>query len=90
MKLHVVILFLVDCAASFNLNNEFVHRNVREASTCGIPHKQGMGLIIGGENIDRSSWPWMVALLEKSSGRFFCAGTLISRTTVATGKDKKI
>lgn len=84
----LVILVLVEFAASFKLINEIIHRNTRQASTCGVPRTQGIGLIIGGQNIERGSLPWMVALLGKSSGRFtfFCSGTLISKKTVVTGK----
>lgn len=74
----VVILISINCAAASALR--------QETSTCGIPQQQGIGLIIGGQNMERS-WPWMVALLERSRGKynFFCGGTLISKTKVVTG-----
>lgn len=73
LKLIVVSLAAINCAASLPLSNGTINRYARQASTCGVPKKQGTGLIIGGQNLERS-WPWMVALLKKSSGNFFLWG----------------
>lgn len=85
-KLLVVTLILIEYVASTVLSNGTIfNRQIRQTSSCGVPYSEGTGLIIGGKNIERGSWPWMVALLEKPSGKFFCGGTLISETKVVTG-----
>lgn len=86
-KILVVTFFLIEYVASTAFDNEInFSRYSRQTPSCGVPYKEGTGLIIGGRNLERASWPWMVALLEKSSGTFFCAGTLISKTKVVSGK----
>lgn len=85
-KLIVLALVSSEYVASSVLSNETtINRQIRQSSSCGVPYREGTGLIIGGQNIERGSWPWMVALLGKSSGKFFCGGTLISKTKVVTG-----
>lgn len=40
--------------------------------------------VIGGNQIVRGKWPFLVALISASNGKFFCAGNLISSKHVLT------
>lgn len=64
-----------------------IDRYRRISDTCGVP-KIEMGLIIRGQDFQRGSFPWIVALthLDYEPPKFFCAGTLISKTFVISGK----
>lgn len=59
----------------------------RSGGECGIP-SQSASLIIRGNDFQRGAWPWMVALLTKSSSppKLFCGAVLVSRTKVLTGE----
>jgi len=52
---------------------------------CGY-EKKANGLIFGGENVNRSQIPFIVALFDKTdgSGSFFCSGSIISYRHVIT------
>lgn len=52
---------------------------------CGYRPPQGRGSyrIVGGQIAQKHSWPWMVAILEKSKEQF-CGGTLIAPQWVLT------
>jgi secreted trypsin-like serine protease len=54
---------------------------------CGSP-MQSTSLVIGGNNFQRGTWPWMVALMQKvtSPPKLFCGGVLVSFTKVLTGE----
>ena len=43
----------------------------------------GLSLIVGGEDADVGSWPWMVSL-QTPNGYHYCGGVLINDQTVLT------
>lgn len=64
-----------------------IKRSTRNVDTCGIP-KAKLGLIVSGQDFTRGAFPWIVALTHTGfrPPKFFCAGTLISKTFVISGK----
>lgn len=64
-----------------------VNRSKRNIETCGVP-KVRVGMIIHGQSFERGAFPWIVALLHTGFNpyKFFCGGTLISKTFVISGK----
>lgn len=44
------------------------------------------GTIFGGAPTKKGDWPWLVAFVYWPEEAFFCAGSLISRTHILTGK----
>ncbi|CRL03690.1 CLUMA_CG016770, isoform A [Clunio marinus] len=50
---------------------------------CGVSLRAG-GLIYNGKVVKRNQWPFLVALMLIADGKFFCGGTLISRSHVLT------
>lgn len=44
------------------------------------------GQIFGGAKTQKGDWPWLVAFVYWPEESFFCAGSLISRSHVLTGK----
>ena len=64
----------------------FVIRCESTETTCGRADQAG-GLIIGGSQVERGKWPWIVALFKtvNNDSKFFCGGTLISNKHVVTG-----
>lgn len=48
-----------------------------------------VGLIIGGDDFERGTWPWMVAMFTRRNRveRFFCGGTLVTSSIVVSGKN---
>lgn len=81
----VVLLVNTETVWGLNANPPKVKRNVNQS--CGLP-SQTTSLIIGGNDFQRGAWPWMVALMVKStlSPKLFCGGVLVSSTKVLTGK----
>lgn len=63
-----------------------INRSPRSVHTCGVS-KTPLPLIVGGQNFTRGAFPWIVALLHTgwTPPKFFCGGTLISKTFVITG-----
>lgn len=63
-----------------------INRSSKKAESCGVP-TSSMGLIVRGQSFPRGSFPWIVALLHTdfSPPRFFCGGTLISKSFVISG-----
>lgn len=68
----------------------FFHASTGQSpSECGVPFLS-RGLIYGGNEIVRGSFPWMVALMykknEESDSKYICGGVLISDKHVLTCK----
>lgn len=60
----------------------------KENSICGIPFIV-KGFVVRGNDFDRGSFPWMVALMYSNDDevpRYFCGGSLISKNHVVTGE----
>lgn len=49
-----------------------------------ISSKSLCGSSVDGQDPLQTSWPWLVALLDKQSEKFFCSGVLISQNMVLT------
>jgi secreted trypsin-like serine protease len=88
LKIVFGVLFIAGFAASLTLTNSTLSRFKRQTSSCGVPTSKSSGLIYNGETFEKGLWPWIVALVnrEATPAKFFCAGTLISRTQVITGE----
>ena len=54
--------------------------------TCGVSKASAKGLIVGGEYANREAWPWLTALIHKETNKYFCAGSIITKKHVLTGK----
>lgn len=63
-----------------------------ESENCGVRQLQISSRIFGGDDVDdnRMDWPWLVAFVESSLNKFFCAGSLISKRHVLAGKKEKV
>lgn len=84
--LSVVLIFVTtETVTSSNTTQSRIKRNNNQI--CGIS-SQATSLIIGGSDFQRGTWPWMVAIMKKTSSKpqFFCGGILISNTKLLTGK----
>lgn len=58
------------------------------ADSCGVSSIKSTASIENGGNFFRGTWPWMVAILEKTQNtdKYFCTGTFILENKVLTGK----
>lgn len=84
-----IINFISVCVILAQLLNNLIeahHFQRRSANTCGVPVGSS-GLIIRGQDFQRGSFPWTVALIYTGGAKehFFCAGTLISKNFVTSG-----
>lgn len=70
----VVALFLLESLRLSPVNTE---------NQCGIKGLSS-GLIVGGKVSKRNDWPWIAALFNVQTERFFCGGTIISKNHVLT------
>ena len=63
----LIFLFILSVAIENVCGNNLTLKRVRRNNgACGIP-SQSTGLIIGGNNFERGTWPWMVALMIKTT-----------------------
>lgn len=63
-----------------------IDRSPRSVDTCGVQKTQS-GLIVRGQDFPRGTFPWIVTLMyTETRPKFFCAGTLISKTFVISGR----
>lgn len=60
-----------------------------EAQTCGRP-KGIFGTVVNGVKAKKNEWPWLVAFVEWTSGKFFCGGSLLSQRHVLSGEHFKL
>lgn len=79
----VIALLAISADSSLLVNN----RPSRSAETCGV-QKIRSGLIVRGQDFSRGAFPWIVALMHTGTRppKFFCGGTLISKTFVISGR----
>lgn len=82
-----IFIAIAICAIVMQSTALIVTRTKRSSETCGVS-KSRMGLIVHGQPFPRGAFPWIVALMftETRPPTFFCAGTLISKTFVISGK----
>ena len=83
----VLILIVLSSIKAIYGNNFTLKRVRRSKRECGIT-SESTGLILGGNIFPRGSWPWMVALMKKTSSPpiFFCGGVLVSSIKILTGE----
>jgi Trypsin len=74
------VIFLHACLAF----GAFVFPEVN-ATECG-KRSLVVGTVLGGDEARKNSWPWLAALFNRRYDNFFCAGSLISRKHVLSGK----
>lgn len=60
-----------------------LHLCSSESNICGL-NDRASGLIYGGANSTRGTWPWLVALFRVENNKFFCGSTLLSHRYVLT------
>lgn len=70
IKLLLIFIFVISSCKS-NLNN------------CGLADRAG-GLVINGVETTRGKWPWLVALFQAVSNKYFCGSTLLSNRHLLT------
>lgn len=56
----------------------------KSCDSCGRADRP-TGLIIGGTQVNRGKWPWLVALFKANDSKFLCGGTLISNKHIVSG-----
>jgi secreted trypsin-like serine protease len=81
----MIILFVL-ILLSFSSCEAF--RVKRTALSCEIPSVNS-GFVVGGNEVVRGSYPWMVALMKLEDNEppmYFCGGSLISKKHVLTGE----
>lgn len=81
-----VLIVIAILAIATESSASVISRFGRSTDNCGVP-KIKTGLIVRGQSFPRGTFPWIVALLHTGFNppKFFCAGTLISRTFVVSG-----
>lgn len=87
--LSVLVALSVANESASALNKTSNLRLKRANEVCGVT-SQSTSLIINGNDFQRGTWPWMVALMQKTTSppKLFCGGVLVSRTKVLTGENQ--
>ena len=87
VKCLIILSVLSVSIKTIDGSNLTLKRYRRDNGECGIP-LGSTSLIIRGINFQRGAWPWMVAILVKTTSppSFICGGVLVSRTKVITGE----
>jgi hypothetical protein len=57
--------------------------------TCG-QQKGSKGLIFGGHYSVKGAWPWLAALRTSKNYKFFCAGSIITKSHVLSGMKNEL
>lgn len=80
---------LVQCLVIFLISEvtAIPNRHKRDAETCGSSVRHS-GFVTYGASLSRGDLPWKVALMYIENKEFFCAGTLVSKRHVITGKNR--
>lgn len=81
MTLTMALKFFVFVLLVFSVESSRVKRYARDQ--CGEPLVPE-GTVQFGHVSERNKWPYLVALFEVSSKKFFCGGSLISRRHILT------
>lgn len=99
MRLQILsIVAFVILFADADASPKFRSKRASNSERCGTP-SQSTSLVINGNDFQRGNWPWMVALMLKTTTtpRLFCGGVLVSANKVLTGevqalqaKEKKV
>jgi Trypsin len=82
------ILIVLSVTSSCLAINSTATRVKRQSHVvCGVP-SQSTSLVIRGNDFQRGTWPWMVALMRKTESppKLFCGGVLVTTTKVLTGE----
>jgi hypothetical protein len=59
----------------------------QSSQSCGS-RSETAGLVVGGKEVKRGDWPWLVAFVHTQENLFFCGGSLISDRHVLSGERK--
>ncbi|CRL03725.1 CLUMA_CG016552, isoform B [Clunio marinus] len=79
----VVLKFLVILFAITQIQSGHLVEGPNAENQCGVS-LSASGLMYNGKVVKRSQWPFLVVLMYTADGKFFCGGTLISRSHVLT------
>ncbi|CRL03695.1 CLUMA_CG016244, isoform A [Clunio marinus] len=79
----VVLKFLLIFLAITQIQSGHLVEGPNAENQCGVS-LSASGLIYNGKVVKRNQWPFLVALMYTADGKFFCGGTLISRSHVLT------
>lgn len=70
LKLILILAFVISSCSS-------------DSNSCGLADR-ATGLVIGGTESTRGQWPWLVALFQAASNKYFCGSTLLSNRHLLT------
>lgn len=78
---------IVVCLILEEVSLSKINGPIRHIENCGVSGSKS-GLIVHGEDFPRGTYPWIVALMHTGfeSPKYFCAGSLISKNFVISGK----
>ncbi|CRL03693.1 CLUMA_CG016756, isoform A [Clunio marinus] len=79
----VVLKFLLIFFTITQIQSDNLVEGPNAENQCGVS-LSASGLIYNGKVVKRNQWPFLVALMYTADGKFFCSGTLISRSHVLT------
>ncbi|CRL03701.1 CLUMA_CG016763, isoform A [Clunio marinus] len=79
----VVLKFLLILFAITQIQSDNLVEGPNAENQCGVSLRAS-GLIYNGKVVKRNQWPFLVAMMMVADGKFFCGGTLISRSHVLT------
>ncbi|CRL03753.1 CLUMA_CG016961, isoform A [Clunio marinus] len=79
----VVLKYLLIFFAITQIQSGHLVEGPKAENQCGVS-LSASGLIYNGKVVKRNQWPFLVALMMVADGKFFCSGTLISRSHVLT------
>lgn len=84
-------IFFVILFSGLNASPQNQGERATNIERCGNP-SQSTSLVINGNDFQRGTWPWMVALMLKtaSAPKLFCGGVLVSSNKVLTGEIENI
>lgn len=70
-----------------NVTQHRISKRMINDITCG-QNENSVSLISGGDTFPRGEWPYTLALfyVGDKGAEFMCGGTIISKTTMLTGK----
>ncbi|CRL03727.1 CLUMA_CG016953, isoform A [Clunio marinus] len=79
----VVLKFLLILFAITQILSDELFKGSNAENQCDVS-LSASGLIYNGKVVKRNQWPFLVALMMVADMKFFCGGTLISRSHVLT------
>lgn len=83
-KMHQVLERDCGLAIEDSMDSKSFNRNVLNVDDCGKVSFSS-GFVIGGTKSKRGQWPFLVAVFNLETNKFFCGGNLITSKNVLTG-----